>query len=104
MAEKVLERKPLWCLTITVEKLIKNLFLAIRKLPILYKMTAFLKLLKSGLSSSWSFHEIGDASVRISFRYRKYHMGEDELWKGHLNISVKKAFIASQDRLSAFSL
>jgi hypothetical protein len=62
MAEKVLERKPLWCLTISVEKLIKNLFLAIRKLPILYKMTAFLKLLKSGLSSSWSFHEIGDAS------------------------------------------
>jgi len=29
----------------------------------LYKMTAFLKLLKSGLSSSWSFHEIGDASL-----------------------------------------
>jgi hypothetical protein len=28
MAEKVLERKPLWCLTTSVEKLMKNLFLA----------------------------------------------------------------------------
>ncbi len=28
----------------------------------LYKMAAILKLLKPGLSSSWSFHEIGDAS------------------------------------------
>jgi hypothetical protein len=28
MAEKVLERKPLWYLTTSVEKLMKNLFLA----------------------------------------------------------------------------